>query len=99
MRSNDRPATVVVPGPLQTPPTASVPLQPVSGAISPNGSANWIVLRPSQVPPAIEGAVLVGAPRSSTMLAVGTAVHAPSAASITASLAAAPRDGSAFATR
>jgi len=51
---------------------ASTPEQCDSASSSLKGSLNWMLLSPSQTPPAIERAVPADGARASVMLAVGT---------------------------
>src|SRR2546422_5902 len=63
------------------------------------GSSNWIVLTPSQMPPATDRAGTVEGPAPSTMDALATFVQAPSALPTIPRVVAAPSAGSALATR
>jgi hypothetical protein len=71
----------------------------VRSCTSLNGSSNWIVLTPSQTPPATERAVLVDAPVWRMSDALATLVQAAMAAVTAFWVATAPSPESAFATR
>ena len=69
-----------LPPPVQNPPIARMPLQPLGSVISSNGSLKTMRL----VPQPAKVSEVVRPPSSSTRPAVGTSVHAASAASTAA---------------
>ena len=99
MRRTVTPLTVICSPELQKPPMARTPEHPTMSFTSPKGSSNWIVLTPSQMPPATDRAGTVAGPAPSTIEADATFVQAANALPTTASVVAAPSAGSAFATR
>src|SRR5207249_9899637 len=90
MRGTVTPLTVVCSPELQRPPMATTPEHPTMSFTSPKGSSNWIVLTPSQMPPATERAGTVADPAPSTIEADATFVQAANALPTTASVVAAP---------
>ena len=71
----------------------------VRSCTSLKGSSNWIVLTPSQMPPATERAGLVAVPVWMVSVAVAMLVQAAMASATAVCVAVAPRPESAFAIR